>query len=139
MCVLKVYSDNDSFKEFAETTSIPVYSMYEKGDCKSKLKEVVRTDYRISFDVSDREWDDIEGQIEEAILFIEKNFDELMVLMSTHSISKAYLDFPLYSRLDENIVNQNDHIPAKLIGLAGKLSLGIEMSIYSRNAFNGFM
>lgn len=137
MCVLKIYSEKESFKAYAENTNLPVYSTYEKGDYKNKLKNVLRTEYRISFDVSDREWDDLEGQIEDTILFLEKHFDELKELMTAHSISEAYLDFPLYSRLDENIVNQNDRLPAKLISLAGKLSLGIEMAIYSRNTFDG--
>ena len=43
----------------------------------------------------------------------------------------CYLDFPIYSRLNDEIVNQNDHLPRKLINLAGKLNIGIEMSIYS--------
>jgi hypothetical protein len=137
MCVLKVYSDFESFKTFAESTKIPVYSIYEKGDYKNKSKKIIYTNYRISFDVSEKEWDNLVGQIDDAIVFLEKNFDYLQELITTHNISEAYLDFPLYSRLDDNIVNQNDHIPSKLISLAGKLSLGIEMSIYSRNAFDG--
>ncbi|MBP6128271.1 hypothetical protein [Flavobacterium sp.] len=135
MCVLKVYSDDNSFKSFATTTNIFVYSTYEKGDYKNEIKKIVREDYGISFNVSDREWDDLKGQIEDTILFLEKHFKELEILLSTHKISDAYLDFPIYSRLDENIVNQNDHLPKELIVLAGKLSLGIEMAIYSKEAF----
>jgi hypothetical protein len=136
MCVLKVYSDDDSFKSFATTTKISVYSTYEKGDYKNEIKKIVREDYGISFDVSESEWDDLKGQIEDTILFLEKHFKELEILLSTHKISDAYLDFPIYSRLDENIVNQNDHLPKELIVLAGKLSLGIEMAIYSKDAFD---
>jgi hypothetical protein len=136
MCVLKVYSDDISFKSFATTTNISVYSTYEKGDYKNEIKKIVREDYGISFDISDRDWDDLKGHIEDTILFLEKHFKELEILLSTHKISDAYLDFPIYSRLDENIVNQNDHLPKELIVLAGKLSLGIEMAIYSKDAFD---
>jgi hypothetical protein len=136
MCVLKVYSDNNSFKSFATTSNIPVYSTYEKGDYRNETMKIIREDYGISFDVSDREWDELKGQIEDAILFLETHFEELKNLLSAHDISDAYLDFPIYSRLDENIVNQNDHLPKELIVLAGKLSLGIGMAIYSKNAFD---
>lgn len=134
MCVLKVYSDTDSFKEFEKTTKIPVYNIYDKGE--SKGKNQVRADYRISFNVSEKEWDDFEGQVEDTIVFLTKNFDDLEQLFKTHSITTAYLDFPLYSRLYGDIVNQNDHLPKELIQLAGKLSLGIEMAIYSKDAFD---
>ena len=134
MCVLKVYSDTDSFKSFEKTTKIPVYSSYDKGESKGKSQ--VRTDYKISFDVSEKEWDDFEGQVEDTIFFLTQHFDELEKFFKTHSITTAYLDFPLYSRLYGDIVNQNDHLPKELIQLAGKLSLGIEMAIYSKDAFD---
>lgn len=129
MCILKVYSDTDSFKSFEETTRMPVYSRHEKG-------EKQRTDHRISFTVSDRSWDDIKAQIDDAFLFLKEHFDELDQLMKSHNVSTAYLDFPVYSRLNNDIVNQNDHFPKELISIAGKLSLGIEIAIYSKNAFD---
>jgi hypothetical protein len=37
--------------------------------------------------------------------------------------------------LYRNSTNQNDHLPKELLSIAGKLSLGIEMAIYSLDAF----
>ena len=136
MCVLKLYSYKDSFKQLAETTNIPVYSTHEKGDYKNKIKKILFTDFQISFDVSDENWDNLDKQIEDTILFLEKHFEEIKKLFTTHAISDSYLDFPIYSRLNGNIVNQNNHLPKELIVLAGKLSLGIEMAIYSKDAFD---
>ncbi len=48
----------------------------------------------------------------------------------------AYLDFPLWSRLSDEIINQNDNLPRELIALAGELGLGIQMSIYAADAFS---
>ena len=135
MCNLKIYSDTDSFKSFEKMTKIPVYSSYDKGEKRGNRKSDVRTDYRISFDVSDKDWSDLEGQIEDTILFLTKHYDELEQLIKTHNISTAYLDIPIYSRLYGEIVNQNDHLPKELIILAGRLSLGIEMAIYTKDAF----
>jgi hypothetical protein len=134
MCVLKVYSNIDSFCKFKETTRIPAYDSYEKGE---KIGKRIHTDYRISFDVSDREWDDFNGQVQDAIKFLEEYKKDLVELFNTHKISDAYLDFPLWSRLDKDIVNQNDHLPRELVSLAGELDIGIEMAIYATDAFNG--
>ena len=79
---------------------------------------------------------EFEGQVNDAILFLEKYHSQIKEFFSIHSITDAYLDFPLWSRLDENIVNQNDHIPRELVKLAGELNIGIEMSIYAQNAFD---
>ncbi|MFD2162478.1 hypothetical protein ACFSJU_08735 [Paradesertivirga mongoliensis] len=133
MCVLKVYSDTDSFKSFEKMTKVPVYSCYDKGDIQGKSR--ITTDYKISFDVSDKDWEDLDGQIEDTILFLTKHYDDIEQLFKTHNITTAYLDFPIYSRLEGDIVNQNDHLPKELIVIAGKLSLGIEMAIYSKDAF----
>lgn len=136
MCILKVYSDFDSFKPFKESVIIPVYSTFEKGDFKYGSSGVRQKDYRISFDVSDKDWDDFNGQVQDAISFLEKYQKELKILFSSNRISDAYLDFPIYSRLTDDIVNQNDHLPRKLVSLAGNISIGIEMSIYSKDAFD---
>jgi hypothetical protein len=136
MCILKVNSDNSSFNSFSSTTNIPVYSTSEKGDYKNKTKKITFENYKISFNISEKEWDDFEGQTRDAIIFLEKHFEELKILFSTHNVTNAFLDFPVYSRLDENIVNQNEHLPKELIILAGKLSLGIEMAFYSKDAFD---
>ena len=134
MCVLKVYSDTNSFKAFSASTNIPVYNCHDKGEALTNKR--LCKEYRISFDVSDREWDEFEGQVSDTIAFLEKYYSQLKDLFATHLITDAYLDFPLWSRLDENIVNQNDHIPRELIKLAGELNIGIEMAIYAQNAFD---
>ena len=134
MCVLKIYSDKNSFKAFSDNTRIPVYSCLDKGEAITTMR--LSENYLISFDVSEKEWDDFEGQIGDAILFLEKYNVQIKELFAIHSITDAYLDFPLWSRLDENIANQNDHIPRELIKLAGELNIGIEMAIYAQNAFD---
>ena len=135
MCVLKVYSKKKSFGAFAVNCSIPVYSVKEAGEVRRKSTGELYQEYRISFDVSGRDWDEFPGQVEDAIAFLDKHQKELVELLSTHPISEAYLDFPLWSRLYENIVNQNDHLPSRLVVACGGLGLGIEMALYSRDAF----
>jgi len=134
MCLLKVYSNIDSFESFSKITNIPVFSYGNKGEQKINSNKIL-DDYRISFDVSGKEWDNFDVQINDAILFLEKYKEQIQYLIATHSITNAYLDFPLWSRLDGNIVNQNDHIPRELIKIAGELNIGIEIAIYAQDAF----
>ena len=134
MCVLKIYSETDSFKAFSDNANIPVYSCFDKGEAITTNR--LSNEFRISFDVSEKEWDDFDGQVSDTILFLEKYYAQIKELFVKHSITDAYLDFPLWSRLDENIINQNDHIPRELIKLAGELNIGIEMAIYAKTAFD---
>ncbi|SFH51581.1 hypothetical protein [Pedobacter insulae] len=136
MCLLKVYSVTNSFKSFEKITKIPVYSTSEKGEQLGNESNNIRIDHKISFDVSEKDWDDFDGQVEDAIIFLAKHFDNLEQLFKTHNVTKAYLDFPIYSRLNTEIVNQNNNLPKELIVIAGKLNLGIEMAIYSIDAFD---
>jgi hypothetical protein len=132
MCFLKIFSDKKSFKVFAESTSIPVFSVFDKGEYRKKRSEKSFTQNQISIDVSEKDFDEFKGQVTDAITFLQTHFDELSALIKANEVTDAYLDFPLYSRLTSDIVNQNDHLPKELITLAGKLNIGIEMSIYSQ-------
>ncbi|MGX5174337.1 hypothetical protein ACUR5C_09985 [Aliikangiella sp. IMCC44653] len=136
MCILRINSDTYSFKKFAEETKIPVYSVYDKGEFRNKKKTRVCREYTLSFDVSEKDWDDFPGQVTDALEFLSKYYNELSTLLVMTESVDAYLDFPIYSRLNEEIVNQNDHLPKELIAIAGRLNLGIEMSQYAKDAFD---
>ncbi|MBC7751864.1 MAG: hypothetical protein H7Z73_09130 [Candidatus Saccharibacteria bacterium] len=88
----------------------------------------------LKFNVSDLEFDDIQGQIKDAISFLTTWELELVRLISLNNTIEGCLDFPLYSRLDENIIVQNDNLPKELITLAGRIGLSIEVSIYNDHA-----
>ena len=134
MCFLKIHSNNHTFKKFCETTKIPVFSVFDKGEYRNKSKTRESKTFVVSFDVSDADWEDFPAQVTDAIKFLTENFSELEELISQIPDADGYLDFPLYSRLNEEVVNQNDHLPKELVMLAGKLNLGIEMAIYSQEA-----
>ena len=72
MCLLKIYSDVDSFDSFSKRTNLPIYSLHNKGELKNKYSDKKHTNYLISFDVSEKEWDDFDGQVRDTILFLEK-------------------------------------------------------------------
>ncbi|MBK8792862.1 MAG: hypothetical protein IPN59_06810 [Holophaga sp.] len=112
---------------------MPVFSCFDKGDVFNPKRGTTYDENRISFDVSDKDWDDFPGQVEDAIAFLSKWESELTELNTKFSPEEMILDFPLYSRLDGNIINQNDYLPKELITLAGRLGLCIGMSIYDKD------
>jgi hypothetical protein len=135
MCVLKIYSDTYSFKIFSERTKLPVYSVFDKGEYRDKKKIRKVTVNTLSLDVSEKDWGDFPSQVTDAINFLSTYYDELSELLNSINDVEACLDFPIYSRLDNRIINQNDYIPKELVALAGKLNLEIGMSQYSKEAF----
>ena len=135
MCLLKIYSDTFSFKAFSEYTDIPVFSVFDKGEYRNKKKTRESKEYVLSLDVSDKEWDDFPGQADDAIRFLCEHNEELQRLLCSSGDISACLDFPIYSRLNDEIINQNDYIPRELVSLAGRLRLEIGMSQYSKEAF----
>ena len=91
--------------------------------------------YRISFDVSEEDWDNFPGQVHDAIDFLTLYSSAIKSLIDSHPVSEAFLDFPLWSRLEGNVVNQNDRLSPELLALCAQAGIGIEMSLYDRAAF----
>lgn len=134
MTVLKVWGPT-SFKKWAARSQAPVYSVYDQGELITRKRAA--SEHRISFDVSTKEWDDASGQIADSIVFLTLHAEELKVEFAAHEVSSACLDIPIWSRLDERIGNQNQHLPVELIVLAGRLGVAIEVSLYAQDAFSG--
>ena len=133
MCILRNFSETNSFKAFAERSKLPVYSVHDATDVKNTRTNKTHGVFRISFDVSECEWDDFPGQVEDAIVFLSLHASSIRELVESHNVSDAFLDFPILSRLDGNIVNQIDRLPRELISLCARANIGIEMSQYSRD------
>ena len=132
MCIFHVTSNTNSFKEFLEQhPELPVYQSHEKGD-KPKIaaQDSIHTDYGFSCEVSDRSWDDMEGQIVDMISFLEVYTPYLVKLGQTHQIDDWRFDLPYECELEETKFTQCNYLPPKLIRLAGALNIGIELSLY---------
>lgn len=131
MCVLHVSSSKESFARFLAETRLPVYQSHEKGDVKHKRKSTNHDDYGFSCDVSEREWRDVSGQVDDAIRFLCVYAAELRTLTSQHDIDDIRLDFPFESRLSEDVFAQFDYLPPELIRLCAEHGIGIEISHYA--------
>jgi hypothetical protein len=131
MCFLKLYSDNQSFQDVAASTSMPVYSVREKGVTYDDSRP--RTKFSLSLSVSERDWDDFKGQAGDAIVFLDRHEAELNALFVGRHDVEAVLDFPVWSRISDDICNQNDQFPKELVMRAGRLGLALELATYARD------
>ncbi|UCG16139.1 MAG: hypothetical protein JSV19_12675 [Phycisphaerales bacterium] len=85
----------------------------------------------MQIDVSKREWDDLPGQIEDAIDFLHRFHDELQRLVSFAGVEDVGLDFPHDLRIGRpGVAVQCDYLPSSLLREAGNLGIGIEVSLY---------
>lgn len=132
MCVFHVSSPTDSFQTFlANHPDLPVYKQHEKGETpKIESDHGPHANYGFSCEVSDRGWDDVEGQVVDMISFLEVYTPYLQSLKTTHSIDSWRFDMPYECRLDTDCYAQFEYLPPKLIRLAGTLDIGIELSLY---------
>lgn len=136
MCVLRLVSKTKSFKQMLEGTNLPIYSVNDAGEYRDKAKKRLCENYQATMDVSDKEWDDLSGQINDAIFFLNEYHSELEEIFKHIDDIEAGLDFPIHSILGEKWVTQWINFPAELVSVAGKLNIDIGMTLYAKDLFN---
>jgi len=135
MCVLRIVSKTKSFKSLLEGMDIPTLSVFDAGEYRDKAKKRLCKNNQASLDVSEKEWDDLAGQVEDAINFLNKYTPELEEIFKRIDDVDAALDFPVNSILGEKWVTQGINFPKQLVSIAGKLKIGIGMTLYAKDLF----
>ena len=135
MCILRLSSKSTSFKSILENTNLPLISVYDAGEYRDLKKTRLCENNQATLEVSDKDWNDIEGQIEDAIGFFEQNKIDIQKLFKLISDLSAGLDFPINSKLDGNIVTHGIIYPNQLTKLAGNLNIDIGMTMYEYGMF----
>ena len=97
---------------------------------RTDWSKVVLQPYRVEghtahFDVSERDFDDFMGQVNDAISFLSSNGIFVSALMS--EADGGVLDFAVEWR---NLAAQNETFPSELVRIAGSLGLALELSHY---------
>ncbi len=134
MCVLRVSGEQFDVDEFMRDSNLSPYQIFHKGERRFPESSRNKTCFDVSglkIDVSKREWDDLPGQIDDAISFLRRFHDELERLVGFPNVEDVRLDFPYELRIGRlGIVGQCDYLPSTLLREAGNLGIGIELSLY---------
>jgi len=123
MCVLRLSSKDYSFKLLIENTELSLFSVFDSGEDRGSVKPRVCEENFATLRVSDKEWNDIQGQIEDAISFFKRNKNHLVELFGQVKDLNASLDFPVLSKFDGHTVTHGITFPSQLTTLAGNLKL----------------
>ena len=133
MCVLRVSSNGKTLTDFLSGSRMPYSAAHDKGTPQRFGRDKGKPFGFAGFqsDVSRREWDDLPGQVADAIRFLRRYRADLKQLREKYKVRDMRLDFPYYLRIGRNdVVVQCDYLPPSLILLAGELGVGIEMTLY---------
>jgi hypothetical protein len=132
MCTLRVSSKKATLAPFLARARMPVYESHSKGDVQrhGRGKGSPFDDSGFKSSVSEKDWNDLPGQISDAIRFLRRYQSDLLRLKDEFRC-EMQLDFPYELRIGKNhVCAQFDFLPPNLIVLAGLLAIGIEMSLY---------
>lgn len=129
-CVLRANGEDFGVDEFLEQTSLSPCHTYRKGQPKSPSQKrgKVWSSSGLNINVSDAEFSDLQGQIQDAMVFLKKHKQAIRNLCEYEGVENVCLDFGIEQR--ENAKIQFEYFPPALITLAGRLGLGIEISFY---------
>lgn len=83
-----------------------------------------------SVTVSDAPWSDLMRQVSDACAFLDSHGDAIRTLYAGGAVEDMRLDFPVHLRIGDNVLAQFEFFPPELIEKAGRLGLGLEISIY---------
>ena len=130
MTVVKITSLHASFRTNADRLTLQDIMCYDKGEIWLRTKRKKYDRFGVTIGFSKRDWDDLPGQIKDAVKFLRAHGRDLRKLTRGITLDDAYIDFPVYSRFSKKIVAQQESFPQDLLQLCGKFGLGINLSIY---------
>jgi len=140
MCVFRAYGKTFDVDAFVAKSVMPISGVSYRGEplfpgmkFASWMRKFPRVKRFSGFvvPVSNRSWSNLNAQIKDAKRFLEKHSRELKRLRRMTGLDDVCLDFPLDQRIGRNnLATQHDSLPADLLLAAGKLGIGITLSIY---------
>jgi hypothetical protein len=125
-CVLRAAGRDFDVDAFLAGSTLKPLIVYQRGQERfpgSKIEE--RSGMNVS--VSEREFSDLAGQIEDAIQFLAENANELTRLRAHTGVERVELDFPV---VDRDVAAQSDVFPAALLSEMGNLQIALIVSRY---------
>ena len=129
-CVLRANGSDFLVDRFLEHSDLIPCVVYRKGEPRSpasKPKGKIHETSGLNIDVSEADFDNLEGQIQDAISFLKQHKKELERLRKFPGVEGLALDFGIAKR---DVIAQYDYFPPELLYLAGSLGIGIELSQY---------
>ena len=126
-CVLRIWGVDLDPDRLVRATGLVAYRIDRKGEAGLTKSCGPRTKSAVHADVSSAEFEDLPGQIADAIAFLRANHSKIQAAVAFPGVDAAALDFAV-RHLDVAI--DSKYLGPEILSLAGGLGLGIELSIY---------
>jgi hypothetical protein len=138
MCVLRAGGKAFDVDAFMKRSSLPVSRSFRRSEIRAPQRKGGRQknkDSGLTAGVSNASWSKLAAQVHDAEQFLVTYRKELARLARCPGLEYLILDFPIYLRIGNKsrgsiIAVQSDRFPASLVRIAGKLGIGLELSIY---------
>lgn len=127
-CILGVKLP-DGARALADRLSVKPYRMSERGDPVFRTGKVYEH-ARLSFDVSDADFDQLQQQFADAVAFLSAHEADIRTLAEA---GEVVLDFgyePRSAPSGAAAVIQSERLPQDLVRLAAALDVMIELTLY---------
>ncbi len=122
-CILRVQGVEFDVDAFLASSGFQPCVVYHRGEPMSRSRLYENN----GFGVAVTEHGKLKEDIPEATSFLSANEAELLRLRDFPGVQSLYLDFGHWRR---DVAVQCDYLPSELLVLAGKLGLGIALSLY---------
>lgn len=127
MCVLRVTGENFAIEDFLKNSSLKPIIVFKKGEHYFKKTFSQSAGFNVS--VSDKEFDDVEGQIKDAIVFLQREAIETKRLAQFPDIEEIELDFAI-STPSEEIMVWSRKFPKELLSLLSASNIDLAFTVY---------
>ena len=124
-CVLRVSGENFMVNDYLADSSLQPYSVHQRGEIGRRSRRFPHSG--LSLDVSTANGD-FKTEVADAIQFLSTHEAELLRLRNFPGVTDMRLDFGYYRR---DVAAQFNYLPPDLIARAGRLAIGIELSLYA--------
>jgi hypothetical protein len=125
MCVLRAIGKKFTVEDFLRESYLLPCLVYHKGE--RRLKDSLWKVNGFNVSVGDAELGDLEGQVQDAIAFLQDHRSELEKLQKYVGVERVFLDFAL---VQENSSVFSTSLPAELLRLAGDIGIDIELTYF---------
>jgi len=131
-CVLRVSGSQFSVDGALQTIQLPPATIWRVGEPRFGPKTLSKgSNQESGFNVvvSEKEMDDLPGQIEDAITFLRTNETALTILMNYPGVEDFGLDFAV-ARREDTPPAISMRLPSELIAAASKFRMSLAISEY---------
>ena len=137
-CVFRAAGSDFDVDEYLKGSCIVPLLVVRRGDMHGPSNSREMSEFSgFTANVSERECSDLDGQINDAKIFIEKNMTDLQTLQSIQTVENIRFDFSYQLKIGkkidgQEILLQSEYLPSDLLKAAGNLGISIELSLYPK-------